>query len=523
MPPWRRWAGPAAVCAAPAAVEIGGELLRGLQEQDALLRPALAAVALAASAAALARRRGDEVGMFPPLLRAADGGKSAASAPRRQGAESLAAAETSPRRGIAKKGALIGGSGKKGGGLTGARSENLLAESDGRRDAEWHYKAGKALLYGTGGEQGKEDAGGYILIAAEERHPDAMFLLSQLYERGKGGLRQNKKKAAEWRYEAAEAGHREAQFEYGELCEWGNPDVPQNREEAEKWYRLAAKQGHDDAMFALGRLFYMNAVNSEDMTPVSPQDLAEAEKWLRRAAESGSDRAQFMLGHMYANGWGVWLDQADAREWRKRRAQLHGEDLPPRIGMDGFTDFPSPDILPEETEETKFRTAEELLKGAAAALWPETEESAASASPFDADTMKAALEQLEPEVAELRAAANEGGSQAPSGAEKPKKFQPAKVRLRALAMLLKPRMTRLIAQARNFEMTTAEGRRDVEYRMETRGRPETAAAQLNLAAAKSCRRWRRNAGWRRRNGCAAPPGMGTSRRNIISAAFITTT
>ena len=122
MPPWRRWAGPAAVCAAPAAVEIGGELLRGLQEQDALLRPALAAVALAASAAALARRRGDEVGMFPPLLRAADGGKSAASAPRHQGAESLAAAETSPRRGIAKKGALIGGSGKKGGALTGARS-----------------------------------------------------------------------------------------------------------------------------------------------------------------------------------------------------------------------------------------------------------------------------------------------------------------------------------------------------------------------------------------------------------------
>ena len=103
MPPWRRWAGPAAVCAAPAAVEIGGELLRGLQEQDALLRPALAAVALAASAAALARRRGDEVGMFPPLLRAADGGKSAASAPRRQGAGSLAAAETSSLRGEARK------------------------------------------------------------------------------------------------------------------------------------------------------------------------------------------------------------------------------------------------------------------------------------------------------------------------------------------------------------------------------------------------------------------------------------
>ena len=126
MAPWRRWAGPADVCAAPAAVEIGGELLRGLQEPDALLPPALAAVALAASAAALARRRGDEAGMFPPLLRAADGGKSAASAPRRQGPESLAAAETSPRAGIAKKGGdLIGGSAKKRA-LTGRSAEEDL-------------------------------------------------------------------------------------------------------------------------------------------------------------------------------------------------------------------------------------------------------------------------------------------------------------------------------------------------------------------------------------------------------------
>ena len=489
MTPWRRWAGPAAVCAAPAAVEIGGELLRGLQEQDALLRPALAAVALAASAAALARRRGDEAGMFPPLLRAADGGKSAARAPRRQGPGSLAAAETSPRAGIAKK-VLIGGSAKRAlvggsakGGLTGAQSGGLLTESDGK-DAEWHYKAGKALLYGTGGEQGKEDAGEYVQKAAGERHPGAMFLLSKLYERGEGGLSKNRKKSVQWCYEAAEAGHRKAQFKCGELYEWGRPpDVPQDGGEAEKWYRCAAKQGHDEAMFALGRLLYMKVVSSEDMTLASPQDLAEAEKWLRRAAEYGNARGEFMLGHMYANGWGMWLDQADAQEWRERRADLNGEDLPPRIGMDGFTDFPSPGILPEETEETKFRTAEELLKGAAAALWPETEESAASASPFDADTMKAALEQLEPEVAELRAAANQGGSQAPSGAEKPKKFQPAMVRRRALAMMLKPRMTRLIARTRDFEMTAAEVRRDMEYSMETRGRPETAAAQLNLAAA----------------------------------------
>ena len=478
MAPWRRWAGPAAVCAAPAAVEIGGELLRGLQEPDALLPPALAAVALAASAAALARRRGDEVGMFPPLLRAADGGKSAASAPRRQGPESLAAAETSPRAGIAKK-VLIGGSAKRAlvggsakGGLTGAQSGGLLTESDGK-DAEWHYKAGKALLYGTGGEQGKEDAGEYILIAAEARHPGAMFLLSQLYERGEGGLSKNRKKSVQWCYEAAEAGHRKAQFKCGELYEWGSsPDVPQDGDEAEKWYRCAAKQGHDEAMFALGRLLYRGVLIL--------QNLPEAEKWLRRAAEEGNVRAQFMLGHMYATLGGVWLDQRDAREWRERRADLNGEDLPPRIDRNDSPDFPSPDILPGEAQDAKPKTEEELLKAAAAILSLDIEESEAPA-PDVAEIMKAALELLAPEVAELRAAAGKGGSQAPQGAEQPN--QPAEVRLRALAKLLQPGMRRMVLAKENEWQSAALFREVMEDRMETQGGPQTAVDQLNLAAA----------------------------------------
>ena len=300
MPPWRRWAGPAAVCAAPAAVEIGGELLRGLQEQDALLRPALAAVALAASAAALARRRGDEVGMFPPLLRAADGGKSAASAPRRQGAESLAAAETSPRRGIAKKGALIGGSGKKGGGLTGARSGDLLEMI--REHPLIIVQAEQGLPYDKHGKRRKKDMD--ALRAAAEGDAAEMYGLSERYKRGIDVTKPNEGLAANLCFFAAVGGHKEAQFKYGKICERDDPDSG----EAEQWYRRAAEHGQVDAMFALGRLFYWK----ED---ASPEDLAEAEKWLRRAAAYEEARAQFMLGHMYVNNKGVWLSQEDAREW----------------------------------------------------------------------------------------------------------------------------------------------------------------------------------------------------------------
>ena len=308
MTPWRRWAGPAAVCAAPAAVEIGGELLRGLQEQDALLRPALAAVALAASAAALARRRGDEVGMFPPLLRAADGGKSAARAPRRQGPGSLAAAETSPRAGIAKKGGdLIGGSGKKGA-LTGGSAKEDLRNMI-RENPLIIAQAGQGLPYNKHGKRSNDD----LLTMRNIVEGDAaeMYGLSERYrqgERGKRGVQQNEALAANLCFFAAVGGHEEAQFKYGKICERDDPDSG----EAEQWYRRAAEQGQVDAMFALGRLFYWKEY-------ASPEDLAEAEKWLRRAAAYEYARAQYMLGHMYVSGMGVGLSQKDAQEWVSSR------------------------------------------------------------------------------------------------------------------------------------------------------------------------------------------------------------
>ena len=328
MTPWRRWAGPAAVCAAPAAVEIGGELLRGLQEPDALLRPALAAVALAASAAALARRRCDEVGMFPPLLRAADGGKSAARAPRRQGPGSLAAAETSPRAGIAKKGGdLIGGSGKKGA-LTGAQSGGMT-EAESRRvvlDYLDHHpeviaQVEQGLPYDKHGKRSMADQ----QILRNVRNGDAaeLYGLSERFEhgeqgkRGKQGVQQNKELAAKLRLFAAEGGHKEAQFKYGKMCEWDSDPIRRNNGEAEDFYRRAAEQGHVGAMFTLGRLLYRKK-------DASPQDLAEAEKWLRIAAEYGEARAQYMLVHMYVSGMGVGLSQEDAREWMRSHSTKIG-------------------------------------------------------------------------------------------------------------------------------------------------------------------------------------------------------
>ena len=349
MPPWRRWAAPAAVCAAPAAVEIGGELLRGLQEPDALLPPALAAVALAASAAALARRRGDEAGMFPPLLRAADGGKSAASAPRRQGPESLAAAETSPRAGIAKKGALIGGSAKKGA-LTGARSGGMT-EAESRKvvlDYLDHHPevivlAEQGFPYDKHGKRSMADQ--QTLRNARNGDAAELFGLSERFEhgeQGKQGVQQNKELAAKLRLFAAEGGHKEAQFKYGKMCEWDNDPIRRNSGEAEDFYRRAAEQGHVGAMFALGRLLYWKKDPSQ-------QDLEEAEKWLRIAAEYGEARAQYMLVYMYVSGMGVGLSQEDAREWMRSHSTKIGH-TPSLQLFDRSSNSPAPVESSGETE-----------------------------------------------------------------------------------------------------------------------------------------------------------------------------
>ena len=45
------------------------------------------------------------------------------------------------------------------------------------------------------------------------------------------------------------------------------------------------------------------------------QDYAEAFRWFRQAAEQGNAKAQYNLGLMYANGHGVHQDFHLSKEW----------------------------------------------------------------------------------------------------------------------------------------------------------------------------------------------------------------
>ena len=54
-----------------------------------------------------------------------------------------------------------------------------------------------------------------------------------------------------------------------------------------------------------------------------PQDYTEALKWVRRAAEQDDRMGQLSLGVMYANGWSVRLDNAEAEKWFLKGLEDH--------------------------------------------------------------------------------------------------------------------------------------------------------------------------------------------------------
>ena len=183
--------------------------------------------------------------------------------------------------------------------------------------------------------------------AAEQGHAESQYLLSMMYEAGKGVAR-DAGLAAYWERKAAELGHGYAQAnasfrhyaagEFAEAFGWcqraadGNlawaqfnlglmyrkgEGVAQSDGEAAHWYRLAAMQGYAEAQLKLAGLYYLGLGVR--------RSYVEAAAWYRKAAEQGNAEAQFQLGNLYEVGLGVERDYAEYREWT-RKAALQGHE-----------------------------------------------------------------------------------------------------------------------------------------------------------------------------------------------------
>ncbi len=79
-----------------------------------------------------------------------------------------------------------------------------------------------------------------------------------------------------------------------------------------EWQPLA-EEGHADGQFGMG-LLYANGFGV-------PLDDDQALKWYRLAADQGHARAQCNLAVMYANGWGVPPSDEEAFKWYSLAAE----------------------------------------------------------------------------------------------------------------------------------------------------------------------------------------------------------
>jgi TPR repeat protein len=183
--------------------------------------------------------------------------------------------------------------------------------------------------------------------AAERGHVESQYVLSTMYEVGKG-VEKADDEALFWVKKAAEQGHAYAQanlsyrhYAAGEFAEaftwcqraadsrlaWAQYNlgrmyrkgegVAQSDAEAAYWYRLAAVQGHAEAQQKLGDLYSLGLGVA--------RSYSEAAAWYRKAAEQGDAEAQFQLGHLYQHGLGIEQDYTEYRHWT-REASMQGHE-----------------------------------------------------------------------------------------------------------------------------------------------------------------------------------------------------
>lgn len=125
----------------------------------------------------------------------------------------------------------------------------------------------------------------YWQSAAKSGDTQAMFMLSELYSKGKG-VSADQTQAADWLRQAAEHGHHLACYNLGDRYLQGL-GVAKDSAQAAYWWRCAALQGLAQAQYNLGTLYYRGL-------GVSP-DKAQAAWWYQQAARQGSHRAEQAL------------------------------------------------------------------------------------------------------------------------------------------------------------------------------------------------------------------------------------
>ena len=107
----------------------------------------------------------------------------------------------------------------------------------------------------------------------------------------------------------AEKGDAKSQYVVGEMYEKGKGAVRDSKQ-AFEWYSKSAEQGYNKAAYKVG-LAYLEGSGVK-------KNYKEAYKWLKKSADENYVRAEYYLGEMFENGQGVDRDYDEATKWYKR-------------------------------------------------------------------------------------------------------------------------------------------------------------------------------------------------------------
>ena len=158
-----------------------------------------------------------------------------------------------------------------------------------------------------------------LLEKAERSDLDSQVLLWLAYSGGHG-VPKDVQKGLPWLRKAAEQGSLEGQWVLSTVYQFGRGGIPVDPKESFKWAPKAAERGHMIAQHnAAGD--YLHGTGVEE-------NLERARYWYGRAAEQGFAHSEWMMGRIYLEGIGVAPNRDEALKWlAKSLAQGHAPTM----------------------------------------------------------------------------------------------------------------------------------------------------------------------------------------------------
>jgi TPR repeat protein len=171
----------------------------------------------------------------------------------------------------------------------------------GQSELEGHYRPAN-----------QEAALPWLEKAAAAKDPLGLWLLSRCHDTGLAGLTPNVEKAVNFCSQAAMAGQVDAMNRMGEFYATAR-GLPGDPVAATGWFRLAADYGHAPA-FAKLAICYLDGTGCR-------QNEALAREFAIKAAQLKNPRGNYLLGRIYDEGLGVAVDPVMGLAYHLRAIQ----------------------------------------------------------------------------------------------------------------------------------------------------------------------------------------------------------